>query len=49
MCFIQNVLGMSVVGPDFEQLKRYNIEELRGTESKPQDEPKVPIAIKEED
>ncbi|KNG52626.1 thump domain-containing protein [Stemphylium lycopersici] len=25
----QNVLGMSVVGPDFESLKRFNIEELR--------------------
>ena len=25
----QNVIGMSVVGPDFDKLKRYNIEELR--------------------
>jgi tRNA acetyltransferase TAN1 len=25
----QNVLGMSVVGPDFEKLRRFNIEELR--------------------
>ncbi|EMD96796.1 hypothetical protein COCC4DRAFT_142410 [Bipolaris maydis ATCC 48331] len=25
----QNVIGMSVVGPDFEKLKRFNIEELR--------------------
>ncbi|CAG5149011.1 uncharacterized protein ALTATR162_LOCUS2283 [Alternaria atra] len=25
----KNVLGMSVVGPDFEKLKRFNIEELR--------------------
>ena len=25
----QNVIGMSVVGPDFEELKRFNIEELR--------------------
>lgn len=25
----QNVVGMSVVGPDFEKLKRYNLEELR--------------------
>jgi tRNA acetyltransferase TAN1 len=25
----QNVVGMSVVGPDFEKLKRFNIEELR--------------------
>lgn len=25
----QNVIGMSVVGPDFEKLKRYNLEELR--------------------
>jgi len=25
----QNVVGMSVVGPDFEKLKRFNIDELR--------------------
>ena len=25
----QNIIGMSVVGPDFDKLKRYNIEELR--------------------
>lgn len=25
----QNVIGMSVVGPDYEKLKRFNIEELR--------------------
>jgi tRNA acetyltransferase TAN1 len=25
----QNVVGMSVVGPDFEKLRRFNIEELR--------------------
>ncbi|XPS68652.1 hypothetical protein M3J09_000937 [Ascochyta lentis] len=25
----KNVIGMSVVGPDFDKLKRYNIEELR--------------------
>jgi tRNA acetyltransferase TAN1 len=25
----QNVVGMSVVGPDFEKLKRFNLEELR--------------------
>ena len=25
---LQNIIGMSVVGPDFEKLKRYNIEEL---------------------
>jgi tRNA acetyltransferase TAN1 len=25
----QNVIGMSVVGSDFDKLKRYNIEELR--------------------
>jgi len=24
----QNILGMSVVGPDFEELKRYNLAEL---------------------
>ncbi|KAH7401411.1 hypothetical protein BKA66DRAFT_103017 [Pyrenochaeta sp. MPI-SDFR-AT-0127] len=27
----KNVLGMSVVGPDFEKLKRFNLEELRQT------------------
>lgn len=27
----QNVLGMSVVGPDFEKLKRYNLAELHDT------------------
>lgn len=38
---LQNVLGMSVVGPEFEKLKRFNIEELRqplptdGSEEKP--------------
>lgn len=25
----QNVVGLSVVGPDFEKLKRFNLEELR--------------------
>jgi hypothetical protein len=25
----QNVVGMSVVGPDFEKLKRFNLEELQ--------------------
>jgi tRNA acetyltransferase TAN1 len=25
----QNVVGMSVVGPDFDKLKRFNLEELR--------------------
>jgi tRNA acetyltransferase TAN1 len=39
----QNVLGMSVVGPDFEKLKRFNIEELRqpisSTESEATDKP----------
>jgi tRNA acetyltransferase TAN1 len=25
----KNIIGMSVVGPDFDKLKRYNIEELR--------------------
>jgi tRNA acetyltransferase TAN1 len=25
----QNVIGMSVVGPDYEKLKRFNLEELR--------------------
>jgi len=27
----QNVVGMSVVGPDFEKLKRFNLDELRQT------------------
>jgi tRNA acetyltransferase TAN1 len=26
---LQNVVGMSVVGPDFERLKRFNLDELR--------------------
>ena len=26
---LQNIVGMSVVGPDYDKLKRYNIEELR--------------------
>jgi hypothetical protein len=25
----QNIIGMSVVGSDFEKLKRFNLEELR--------------------
>lgn len=25
----QNVVGMSVVGPDFEKLRRFNLDELR--------------------
>jgi tRNA acetyltransferase TAN1 len=29
----QNVVGMSVVGPDFEKLKRFNLEELRAPPS----------------
>jgi tRNA acetyltransferase TAN1 len=41
----QNVLGMSVVGPDFEKLKRFNIEELRqpvsSTESEVPDKPEI--------
>ncbi|KAF2849410.1 hypothetical protein T440DRAFT_469504 [Plenodomus tracheiphilus IPT5] len=52
----KNVVGMSVVGPDFEKLKRYNLEELRQpvTSSEPEansevkSEPTVPITIREE-
>jgi hypothetical protein len=38
----QNVIGMSVVGSDFEKLKRFNLEELRPKlvpkEAEPQNE-----------
>jgi tRNA acetyltransferase TAN1 len=41
----QNVLGMSVVGPEFEKLKRFNIEELRqpvsSAESEVPDKPEI--------
>ena len=41
----QNVLGMSVVGPDFDKLKRFNIEELRqpmlSTESEVPEKPEI--------
>ncbi|KAF3047712.1 hypothetical protein E8E12_011477 [Didymella heteroderae] len=35
----KNIIGMSVVGPDFDKLKRYNIEELR---QRPSEQPKDP-------
>jgi hypothetical protein len=38
----QNIIGMSVVGPDFDTLKRYNIEELRQTPSTKETE--VPVS-----
>ena len=38
---------MSVVGSDFEELKRFNIEELRQTISLGESEPKVALKIKE--
>ncbi|KAI8939410.1 hypothetical protein NX059_003192 [Plenodomus lindquistii] len=52
----KNVVGMSVVGPDFERLKRYNLEELHqpkdttGSEAIPEvrSEPTAPITIREE-
>jgi tRNA acetyltransferase TAN1 len=44
---IQNIIGMSVVGPDFEKLKRYNIEELRQGPSEQPTDPEVPPATTE--
>lgn len=44
---IQNVIGMSVVGPDFDKLKRYNIEELRQGSSEQPTEPGVHPATTE--
>jgi hypothetical protein len=41
---IQNIIGMSVVGPDFDRLKRYNIEELRQGPSEHSTDPEVPPA-----
>ncbi|KAJ4365867.1 hypothetical protein N0V83_008489 [Neocucurbitaria cava] len=45
----KNVVGMSVVGPDFENLKRFNLEELRQTPSTEEPKPKKPLEIKEDD
>lgn len=42
---IQNVIGMSVVGSDFDRLKRYNIEELRQGPNKQPTDPEVLPAI----
>lgn len=39
---IQNIIGMSVVGADFDKLKRYNIEELRQGPSEQVTEAKAP-------
>lgn len=41
---VQNIIGMSVVGPDFEKLKRYNIEELRQSPSKSSETPTLPAS-----
>ncbi|KAF3047200.1 hypothetical protein E8E11_002126 [Didymella keratinophila] len=43
----KNVIGMSVVGPDFDKLKRYNIEELRQGSSEQPTEPGVHPATTE--
>ncbi|KAF1844002.1 uncharacterized protein K460DRAFT_155730 [Cucurbitaria berberidis CBS 394.84] len=45
----KNVLGMSVVGPDFEKLKRFNLEELRQTVPAKDSESKDSAKIKEDD
>ncbi|CAO2656406.1 Nn.00g052090.m01.CDS01 [Neocucurbitaria sp. VM-36] len=45
----KNVLGMSVVGPDFERLKRFNLEELRQTVSTEDSKPKESVKIKQDD
>ncbi|KAL6709431.1 hypothetical protein ACN47E_001366 [Coniothyrium glycines] len=47
----KNVVGMSVVGPDFEQLKRFNIDELRQlptTNTHLEDEVPPAIVVKED-
>lgn len=44
---IQNIIGMSVVGPDYDKLKRYNIEELRQGPSEQATEAQVPPASTE--
>lgn len=46
----QNIIGMSVVGPDFEKLKRYNIEELRQLAAPSEaPKPKTSVLIVEEE
>ena len=40
---------MSVVWPDFEKLKRFNLEELRQTVPAKDSELKDPVKIKEDD
>ncbi|KAJ4344994.1 hypothetical protein N0V95_006031 [Ascochyta clinopodiicola] len=44
----KNIIGMSVVGPDFDKLKRYNIEELRQTPSASATEVPAPAAPTED-
>lgn len=44
----QNVIGMSVVGPDFENLKRFNLEELRQPVPATEPKPKETVIIKED-
>lgn len=44
---IQNIIGMSVVGPDFDKLKRYNIEELRQGPYEQPTKPELPPATTE--
>jgi tRNA acetyltransferase TAN1 len=46
---LQNVVGMSVVGPDFEKLKRFNIEELRQTPTAADEKSSAPIKIVEDE
>jgi len=46
---LQNVVGMSVVGPDFEKLKRFNIEELRQTPTAAEEKPPAPIKVVEDE
>ncbi|KAF2630145.1 hypothetical protein BU25DRAFT_446944 [Macroventuria anomochaeta] len=43
----KNVIGMSVVGPDFDKLKRYNIEELRQGPFENATEAPAPVASTE--
>jgi hypothetical protein len=39
----QNVVGMSVVGPDFEKLKRFNLEELQQVSPKANDKASLKV------
>ncbi|OAK99931.1 THUMP domain-containing protein [Phaeosphaeriaceae sp. SRC1lsM3a] len=45
----KNVVGMSVVGPDFEKLKRFNIEELRQTPTAAEEKMPTPLKIIEDE